>query len=1105
MMKHFTLKLKILSFFLISIFQLNAQSWTKLGADIDGESANDLSGFSLDMNTDGNIVVIGSNSLSTYMGEAQVFEYDGSSWNQLGSNIPGVNLNLSVAINGDGTIIAIGAPQDNSNGKSVGGSAKVYSYNGTNWVQLGNTLYGTVNYDSYGTDVSLSSDGDYLAVSGVTTVYGATIPNHVEIYHFNGTDWVQVGSSLIGEALVDWFGYSIDLNTDGSTIAIGGKYNDGNGADSGHTRVYSYNGTDWTQVGADIDGEAAGDLSGCSVSINSDGTIIAIGALRNDGNGDTSGHTRIFSFNGTSWVQLGNDIDGETAGDFSGASVSLSADGNIVCIGAEFNQHNNPYPVKSGHARIFSFDRTDWVQKGNDIDGEAYNDHAGYKVALSSDGTITAISAPYNDGNGTDAGHVRVYTCENYSTIDVMSCETEYISPSGETWTTAGTYTDIIPNSMGCDSVITINLTFNEKTTSTITVSECDTYTSPSGETWTTSGTYEDIIPNSVGCDSIITINLTINKSYDLQEEETICAGDSYTFPDGTTQNNITSEVVHTSNLTTIAGCDSIIETTVHFNPSYHLTKEDEICSGESYTFPDGTTQNNLTDDVTHTSNLTTNTGCDSVIVTTVYVNPVYHLTEKFSICTGESYTFPDGTTQNNITSQVIHTSNLATKAGCDSIIVTTININPKYNLTEEATICSGESYTFPDGTTQDDITSDVEHTNNLLTEAGCDSIIVTTVHVNPTYHLTEEASICSGESYTFPDGTTQDNITSEISHTSNFLTEAGCDSIIVTTIYVNPVYHLEKDVNVCTGSSYTFPDGTTEDNLTSVVTHTSNLQTASGCDSIIVTTVFVNDFFDIKEQVSICSGGAYTFPDGTTQDNITNEMVYTSNLQTSGGCDSIIKTTVIVNPTYYLTVDTTICSGESYTFPDGTNQKNITDDINYTSNLQTASGCDSVITTRISVHSFDLTVTVNDIILTANENGCSYQWLDCNKNNSVITGATSQEFEAESTGTYSVILSNDVCIDTTICYEAVLTGISEISQANKIKIYPNPSNGMFSIYGDNIQHIEILGFDGKAIKEIEVTNEKVISIDLSTYAKGIYLIVTHTQTEKIIEKIIVE
>ena len=108
------------------------------------------------------------------------------------------------------------------------------------------------------------------------------------------------------------------MSSDGSRIAIGAIYNQGvNGIDSGHVRVYDWNGTSWTQVGADIDGESENDLSGYSVAMSSNGSRIAIGASYNDGvNGIDSGHVRVYDWNGTSWTQVGADIDGESENDF---------------------------------------------------------------------------------------------------------------------------------------------------------------------------------------------------------------------------------------------------------------------------------------------------------------------------------------------------------------------------------------------------------------------------------------------------------------------------------------------------------------------------------------------------------------------------------------------------------------------------------------------------------------------------------------------------------------------------------------------------------------------------------------------------------------------
>ena len=145
----------------------------------------------------------------------------------------------------------------------------------------------------------------------------------------------QIGADIDGEAAGDNSGFSVASSYRGDTVAIGARFNDGNGSNAGHVRVFVRQGNTWSQLGGDIDGEASGDLSGYSVSLSADGRRVAIGAPYNDGNGSHAGHVRVYELNANNtWSQLGGDIDGEAAGDKSGWSVSLSADGRRVAIGA---------------------------------------------------------------------------------------------------------------------------------------------------------------------------------------------------------------------------------------------------------------------------------------------------------------------------------------------------------------------------------------------------------------------------------------------------------------------------------------------------------------------------------------------------------------------------------------------------------------------------------------------------------------------------------------------------------------------------------------------------------------------------------------------------
>jgi len=274
------------------------------------------------------------------------------------------------------------------------------------WTQIGSDIEGEAANDKSGASISLSGDGTTLAVGSTDHDLGDDIPSsgsrdygHVRVFERSGGAWVQKGSDIDGEAASDKSGVSVSLSDDGSILAIGAQLNDGAGSSAGHVRVYQYDSatSDWVQKGSDIDGEAASDKSGVSVSLSSDGSIVAIGAKNNHGDDDYSfrGHVRVHEYDATTsdWVQKGSDIDGEAYNDLSGDSVSLSSDGSIVAIGASSNDAGS---ADAGHVRVYQYDSTtsDWVQKGSDIDGEADGDESGTSVSLSSDGSILAIGAP---------------------------------------------------------------------------------------------------------------------------------------------------------------------------------------------------------------------------------------------------------------------------------------------------------------------------------------------------------------------------------------------------------------------------------------------------------------------------------------------------------------------------------------------------------------------------------------------------------------------------------------------------------------------------------------------------------------------------------------
>ncbi len=382
---------------------LYGQAWVQRGAAIDGKAANHGAGYSVSM-PDVNTVAIGAVGAGTVAGQVRIFQWDGNAWTQKGNDIDGeIALDLlgaSVSMP-DANTVAIGAPAHDGNGANAG-RVYVFQWNGSAWVQKGANLDGEAAGDNFGQSVSMP-DANTLAVGAPKNTGNGYDAGHVRIFKWNGSAWVQKGDDIDGEDNYNWSGWSVSM-PDANTVAIGARHNDGNGSRSGHVRIFEWDGGAWVQKGDDIDGEAAGDQSGWSVSMPDINTV-AIGAPLNDANGDKAGHVRVYTWDGSDWTQKGNDIDGEAAKDQAGTAVSMP-DANTVAIGSPYHDGNG---TDAGRVRIFRWNGSTWVQKGSNIDGESAYDIAGYAVSMPDSGTI-AMGAFGDDGNGTDAGHVRVFS-----------------------------------------------------------------------------------------------------------------------------------------------------------------------------------------------------------------------------------------------------------------------------------------------------------------------------------------------------------------------------------------------------------------------------------------------------------------------------------------------------------------------------------------------------------------------------------------------------------------------------------------------------------------------------------------------------------------------
>ena len=251
------------------------------------------------------------------------------------------------------------------------------------------------------------------------------------------------------------------------------------------------------------------------------------------------------------------------------------------------------------------------------------------------------------------------------ATINPVACDS-YTSPSGvNSWTTTGMYVDTIPNAVGCDSVITVNLTVNYSTMATISATVCNSYSSPSGNyVWTNSGTYMDTIPNAMGCDSVITVNLNVSYSTSSTVNVTVC--NSYVSPSGNYTWIISGTYMDT--IPNAVGCDSVI--TVNLNVSYSTSSTINVAVCNSYTSPSGA--NTWTSSGSYMDTIPNLAGCDSVITVNLTINTPTAATFNITAC--DHYVSPTG---NDIwLTSGTYTATIPNSAGCDSVITVNLTIN---------------------------------------------------------------------------------------------------------------------------------------------------------------------------------------------------------------------------------------------------------------------------------------------------------------------------------------------------------------------------------------------------------------------------------------------
>jgi hypothetical protein len=273
-------------------------------------------------------------------------------------------------------------------------------------------------YGGFGTSVAISDDGDYFVVGAAETIDDDDAVGAAYVFHWNGSSWDQQArlTAPDGEAW-DQFGSDVDISSDGDYIVVGAHQKGKVTYSYGEAHVFSRSGTTWShQQELTGNGAVNGSLFGCSVAIDSDGETVIVGA-KYDGTTDHEdpplwkrGEAYIYTRSGSTWTEQANiyadDWDDADDGIIFGAAVDIC--GDYVVVGAREADCDDD---DEGAVYIFKWENSAWDQKhklyaeyGDD------QDWFGFSVAVDGDANTIVVGARQDDDEGTDAGAAYVFT-----------------------------------------------------------------------------------------------------------------------------------------------------------------------------------------------------------------------------------------------------------------------------------------------------------------------------------------------------------------------------------------------------------------------------------------------------------------------------------------------------------------------------------------------------------------------------------------------------------------------------------------------------------------------------------------------------------------------
>jgi len=452
--------------------------------------------------------------------------------------------------------------------------------------------------------------------------------------------------------------------------------------------------------------------------------------------------------------------------------------------------------------------------------------------------------------------------------------------------------------------------------------------------------------------------------------------------------------------------------------------------------------------------------------------------TDVQTVC--NSLTWLDGVTYTANNTSATHTITGGAANGCDSIITLNLTVNNSATSTDVISSCT--PVTWIDGNTYS--ANNTSATHNIVNGAanGCDSLVTLNLTILNPANGTDTRSECG--SLTWIDGNTYS--ANNTSATHNIVNGAanGCDSLVTLNLTILNSANGTDTRSEC--GSLTWIDGNTYSANNSSATHNIVNGAANGCDSLVTLNLTILNSTTGTDTRSEC--GSLTWIDGNTYSANNTSATHNIVNGAANGCDSLVTLNLtILNST---TGTDTRSECGSLTWIDGNTYSANNSSATHNIVNGAANGCDSLVTLNLTINTVDISTTNVTNTITANATPATYRWLDCNSNYAVIAGEVSQQYVSTTPGDYAVEVTQNNCIDTSLCVTIATVGIDGNSINNQVYIYPNPNKGIVNVELGTLTNttIKVVNVTGQTVYLKEGVNSNKYQFELNE-AKGVYFI----------------